>query len=209
MKRAVELHYAWRGWILALPFAVLACARYYSGNDVRPAWLALALLGAGYRLHAGRYMPAHSNDLRMSGAALAVGGPYRIGRHPLYLANLITAAGLILFSNCLSAWGAAALFVAVFFHHDLLARAEERFLAATRGEKYAGYLRSVPRWLGRARRENAPGGAAMTEAGAAAEGVPGAAPTAGLGEAWARQAANLAKTGAAVLLLWGLAGLRS
>src|SRR5690606_23974084 len=208
MTRAVELHYAWRGWILALPFAVLACARYYSGDDVRPAGLALVLLGAGYRLHAGRYMPAHSNDLRMSGEALALGGPYRIGRHPLYRANLITAGGLILFSNCVPAWGAAALFAAVFFHHDLLARAEERFLGATRGENYAGYLRSVPRWLGRARRGSAPGGAAAAAAaGSSAEGVPGSAPTAGLGEAWARQAANLAKTGAAVLLLWGLAGL--
>lgn len=206
MRRARELQYAWRGWILALLFAALAFARYRSGEDVRPAWLTLILIGAGYRLYTGRYMAGHSNGLTMSGETLALGGPYRIGRHPLYLANLLTAAGLILFANCLPAWGAAALFLAAFAHHDLLARAEEGFLAGSRGEKYARYLGSTPRWLGVRVKGDAPGLAAAEPANP--DGAGDACQAAGLGRAWARQAANLGKTGAAVLILWALAGLR-
>jgi protein-S-isoprenylcysteine O-methyltransferase Ste14 len=209
MTRTADMQYAWRGWILALLFAVLAIARYRSGEDVRPGWLVLVLIGAGYRLYAGRFMPGHSNAMRMSGEALALAGPYRIGRHPLYLANLFTAGGLILFANCLPAWGAASLFLAVFVHHDLLARAEERFLAGSRGEDYAGYLRSTRRWVGGARKAVAAmSPMAADAADVAGGGGRGAAPVAGFGQAWARQAANLGKAGAAVLILWGLAGLR-
>lgn len=205
MKRPAELQYAWRGWILALLFAVLAWARFRSGAELAPAWLALVAAGAGYRLFAGRYIAGHSNSVRLSGDALALEGPYRVGRHPLYLSNLITAAGLILFANCLPLWGTALLSVAVWGHHVLLARTEERFLAATQGKAYGEYLRASRRWVGIPRR----GKAGLETAGTPAAGDMGALPTpSGIRLAWKRQAANLAKTAACILVLWALAGLR-
>ncbi|MEO6095541.1 MAG: methyltransferase, partial [Fibrobacteria bacterium] len=131
-----DQHYAWRGWILGSLFLALAVARWFSDAELFPAALGLVVLGSAYRLYAGRFIPGHSNALGLSGDALAVGGPYRFSRHPLYLSNLAVVIGLVLFANCLPAWGATALILLAALHHSLLARAEERFLSRTRGEAY-------------------------------------------------------------------------
>ncbi len=190
-----HIQYAWRGWILGLLFLVLAWERFVSEQDLAPIWLLLVLLGSGWRLYAGRYIGGHTNSLNMDGAAIAVSGPYLFSRHPLYLANILTSAGLILFANCLPAWGASVLIVMVCAHHVFLALAEERFLTESQGEAYLGYLRVTPRWLGFARQT---GGAQGTVAPA----------TAALTKAWRRQGMNLGKTGMAVLILWVLAQLQ-
>lgn len=187
MRTWDEAYYACRGWILGACFAFLAYARLLSDREVAPAGLALVAAGLGYRLHAGRYIQAHSNHLRWSAGPLATGGPYGLGRHPLYLANLLVALGLVWFAHCLPAWAGSLLMAGIFFHHALLAGAEERFLEARLGEPYARYRESTSRWLGFPR-----------------PGPTGSEPE-GLWIAWRRQGGNLAKTGAAVLLLWGLA----
>ncbi|MEO7778267.1 MAG: methyltransferase, partial [Fibrobacteria bacterium] len=146
-----DRQFAWRGWILAALFAALAWARTRSSAPVEPAGLVLVAVGAWYRFHAGRFIPGHSNLNRLAGDTLAFGGPYRFGRHPLYLSNLIGIAGLILFANCLPWWGGLALFAAACWHHAFLAGTEERYLASIWGEAYLGYLRVTPKWLGRPR----------------------------------------------------------
>lgn len=194
------LQYAWRGWFLGALFAALAWARWKSQAPLLPAGLIPVVCGMAYRLNAGRFIPGHSNSLRLAGDALALGGPYRFGRHPLYLSNLSVIAGLILFANSLPFWGAALLLALACAHHAALARTEEGFLSRSRGEPYLRYLRATPRWLGFPRPEDA------SRAESWAEAATGSAPAGtGLAAAWKRQGANLGKTAACVLVLWLLA----
>ncbi len=192
--RLAERQFAWRGWILAILFAALAWARWRSDQPIAPAGLAVVAAGAWFRFHAGRFIPGHSNLSRLAGSALALGGPYRFSRHPLYLSNLIGVAGLILFANCLPLWAAALLFAFAFAHHDALARTEERYLAATWGEAYLGYLRVTPMWLGKPRHSGGPASAPA-----------GQFRPAGWAQTWKRQGANLANCAAGALVLWLLA----
>lgn len=199
---AGAVQYAWRGWILGAFFLLLGWARSHSNQDLEPYWLALAFSGAAYRLYAGRYIGGHSNHLSMGGDAIAVSGPYILGRHPLYLANVLTAAGLILFANCLGPWGAAGLFTLVCAHHSLLARAEERFLSESRGDAYLGYLEVTSRWLGLPGRNRRRIGAV----GSDADHTEASAPTSWSGSI-RRQGGNLGKTMSAILILWALASI--
>lgn len=184
-----RLQYAWRGWILGALFAALAWSRWDSEAPLAPSALLLVAAGSAYRLYAGRYIPGHSNSLALAGASLALRGPYRFGRHPLYLSNLAVIGGLILFAGSLPLWGAGALFLLALSHHAALARIEEGFLARAWGQAYADYLRATPRWLGLPRSN-----------GAAAKGDT-------LRSSWNRQGANLGKTLACVLALWALAAI--
>ncbi len=203
-----SFQYAWRGWILGALFAMLAWARWTSAAPLLPAGLLLVALGAAYRFQAGRFIPGHSNSLGMAADALATGGPYRFGRHPLYLSNLAVIAGLIVFANCLSLWTALAVWLGAVAHHVLLARAEEVFLLRTRGEAYRRYQRATPRWLGAPIAEKnadaATDGAATPETDESCEA---AAATGGLFGVWSRQGANLGKTAACAGLLWALSVL--
>ena len=188
------MHFAWRGWILAVLFAALAGVRWRSQQPLEPWGLALIAVGALYRLYAGRYIPGHSNAVRLAGPDLALGGPYRFGRHPLYLSNLAVIAGLILFANCLSLPAAALFLAAACAHHALLARTEERYLASIRGEAYLGYMRVTSRWFGLPR---------VPAAGPSAS-LPASRPG-GMALSWARQGPNLGKSAACAFILWFLA----
>ncbi|MDB5049870.1 MAG: hypothetical protein JWO30_2941 [Fibrobacteres bacterium] len=195
MKPA-DVQFAWRGWILGALFTGLAFARWRSAGPVEPLGLIPVALGALYRFHAGRYIPGHTNSPRLSGKALALRGPYRYGRHPLYLSNLAIIAGLILFADCLPLWEAALLFGIACAHHALLARTEERYLASIWGEAYLGYLRVTPRWFGLPPM-SAPGEPASA-------GVPDRE---AMAVSWKRQGANLGKSAACALVLWILAAV--
>lgn len=187
--RAAAIHYAWRGWVLGALLAAVAYARWRSHAPLQPAWLGLAAAGLWWRWLAGRHISGHSNGPGWAGPELAVGGPYRYGRHPLYLSNLAVISGLVLYAQCLSAWGAASALAIAFAHHSLLARYEERYLAAAPGAAgvaYRSYMQVTPRWLGLPRGDSA----------AAAGSAKGA---------WSRQGANLLKACACVILLWLLA----
>jgi protein-S-isoprenylcysteine O-methyltransferase Ste14 len=200
-----SLQYAWRGWILGGLFAALAWARWHSQAPLFPAALLLVAAGSVYRLYAGRFIPGHSNSLALAGATLALRGPYRYGRHPLYLSNLAVIGGLILFAGCLPLWGACALFFLAAVHHAALARTEEAFLARVGGKAYADYLIATPRWLGLPRDGNGEGDA-LTDGDvfkSAEEATPGGDP---LRASWRRQGGNLGKSLACALILWALAG---
>lgn len=199
--RLGRLHFAWRGWILAGLLAALAFARYRSQAPLQPAWLALLALGMAWRAWAGFHIDGHSNGTSLSGPSLASGGPYGISRHPLYFANLLCAAGIILYAHCLPLWAALAGLALAAAHHEALARAEERFLLARHGDEYGRYMQVTPRW---------PGLGGRAEAG---RGIPGLGTSSRLsagtmpGEAggWriivARQGWNLAKAFACALFI--------
>jgi protein-S-isoprenylcysteine O-methyltransferase Ste14 len=188
MKRPLDLLFALRGGVLGGLFLLVALARYGSEQPVLPEALVLLGLGAALRLWAGREIGSHSNGLRMEGPVLAVGGPYAFARHPLYLSNILAAAGLLFFANALPAPGAFAILAVVLLHHVLLARAEEERLGALHGEAWRVYREVTPRWLG------IPRGTRVAMAG----------PDRTWSGALRRQGLNLIKPPLAALVLWAL-----
>ncbi len=187
--------YTWRGWILAGFLLILAWMRWHSDRELLPLWLLLSLAGSLWRVYAGRYIDSHSNSLRLAGNSLAVAGPYRIGRHPLYLANILAGTGLVLYSNCLPVWAAGFMIIFLAAHHAGLATTEERFMTKTWGPSYQSYLMKTSRWIGipktLPRHEVAEG-----------SGIP-------IPGVWRRQGPNVVKTAAAAVLLWALANSHS
>jgi protein-S-isoprenylcysteine O-methyltransferase Ste14 len=197
--RLRSLHFAGRGWVLALLLAALVFARARSQAALQPGWLILLAAGLAWRAWAGFHIAGHSNGAALAGPELAAGGPYRISRHPLYFANLLCAAGLVLYAHCLPAWAAFAILALAAAHHEALGRGEERFLLASRGDAYLRYMQVTPRWPGFRRTG---GGAAG--AGPGGGGPPAGAPDpsiAGWRKALARQGWNLAKGCACALLI--------
>ncbi len=191
-----DWHFAWRGWLLGALLATVAWARWNSAAPLHPGWLVLVVVGSAWRWQAGRYIQSHSNALAFAGPVLAAHGPYRLGRHPLYLSNLAVIAGLVLFAHCLPHWAEAVCLLAAAAHHALLARSEEAYLASLGGEAYRRYMEATPRWIGR------PRSLLNTTDAIDATGATGAA---GAAAAWRRQGANITKACACVALLWLLA----
>lgn len=208
--------FAWRGWILAALLAALAFARWRSDAPLSPAWLALAAAGLAWRAWAGFHITGHSNGTAWAGPAVAAAGPYRVSRHPLYFANLLCAAGLALFANCLPGWATALVLALAAAHHEALARSEEAFLLEAAGADYRGYMQVTPRWPGlppraQASRKTARGKAQVATDQASAGRASGAAGVLAAGSwrvAWSRQGWNLAKGGACAAVIWLAAALR-
>ncbi len=79
---------------------------------------------------------------------LALSGPYRVSRNPLYVANI----GLFCcFALASGRWGAALLPALLVVHYTLIVAWEEARLTRVHGDAYRALLARVPRWLGRAR----------------------------------------------------------
>jgi protein-S-isoprenylcysteine O-methyltransferase Ste14 len=71
-------------------------------------------------------------------------GPFGLIRHPTYLALLLVALGTFLWIP--TPWVLGAL-VAIVLTSERRARAEERLLVATFGERYRAYRGRVRRWI--------------------------------------------------------------
>ena len=78
------------------------------------------------------------------GHELATGGPFRLLRHPIYMALNLLALGSALWIPTLATWAA---FVFIVVGGDLRARAEESVLHRSFGEQYASYCSRTPRFL--------------------------------------------------------------
>ena len=78
---------------------------------------------------------------------LLVGGPYRVSRNPMYIADLAMWLGWAFF------YGSIPVLLATLCFGGILALvsvpAEERQLLARFGDEYQLYKSSVPRWIGR------------------------------------------------------------
>ena len=111
--------------------------------------LALALAGGALALAAQVTMGASWRVGVKSGASgpLVQIGLFRLSRNPTFLGQFMLLTGIVATSPSFATIGAAGLFW-------LSARAqiasEERFLQRELGEPYREYLRTVPRWIGRA-----------------------------------------------------------
>jgi protein-S-isoprenylcysteine O-methyltransferase Ste14 len=77
--------------------------------------------------------------------ALAVGGPYRFTRNPMYLGLVFLLAALALLANSL--WPLILLPVVIVNVRRAVIDREERYLTAKFGEEYLRYKARVRRWL--------------------------------------------------------------
>lgn len=101
--------------------------------------LVLIMVGIAGRLWATLYIGGRKS------AEVVSTGPYSITRNPLYLFSSLAAAGV---GAQTGSYVVACLFMmlscAAFY---VVALREERFLSATLGDEYLGYLSRVPRFL--------------------------------------------------------------
>ena len=132
-----------------IPWWILA--RDHAAPDPA-AWYAVAVIVLGAALYfwclwafasVGRGTPGPWDPPRRFVAA----GPYRWVRNPMYISALLVVVGeaWLFRSVPLLAYAVAA---AVFFHLFVIGY-EEPTLRRRFGEPYAGYRRSVPRWIPR------------------------------------------------------------
>lgn len=143
--------FAWRGWLLATLFlAVLVARALTPATDapLRPEWLIYVAAAALLRLWAGAHLGDHGNGAEAVAPRLARTGPYRLSRNPLYIANILASAGLVLYANALPLPAELALIALVIVHHIMIVRHEEKILRAAHGDDYARYTALVPRWYG-------------------------------------------------------------
>ena len=82
---------------------------------------------------------------RQTPSALIDQGPYRISRNPIYLADLLILAGIVLLLGALSALVTVPMFWAAIHYRFILP--EETVLKETFGAAYETYCASVRRWL--------------------------------------------------------------
>jgi protein-S-isoprenylcysteine O-methyltransferase Ste14 len=122
------------GAILALPYRP-------------PAWSVTGLVVTGLGIVALIWVIAYNRfgNWRMDPrprdrARLITTGPYRIVRHPMYLASLLICAGIAITHNHWPNYAALAGFTLVVV---VKARVEERHLVGQFGEAYRDYRRRV------------------------------------------------------------------
>jgi protein-S-isoprenylcysteine O-methyltransferase Ste14 len=154
MSRIGNFFFRFRNGLFPVIFLVLALF-------VRPAWflgdekldlfvtgigIALALAGGLVRiLTIGLvYIRRGGKDYKVYAKDLVTDGIYAHVRNPMYLGNLLIAAGICLMYG--SPWlyaGALPFFLLVYIS---IVAEEERFLASEFGDGYVAYCRSVPRF---------------------------------------------------------------
>jgi len=111
------------------------------------------------RIPAGVILLASGLYLSRTGLAIVFGekrekpgvvrkGVFGLVRHPIYLAELLLYAGMLLLSLSLLAAGVAIL-AALFLHR--ISRYEEKLLVERFGEEYRTYMADVPMWIPRVR----------------------------------------------------------
>lgn len=108
---------------------------------------ALAAGGAAWAAWAGWCLWRAGNPLRPGAPpqVMVDHGPYRFGRHPMYLGLTLLGFGLGLALQ--APLLAAAAFVGAVTVHGVLIPAEEALLRRTFGGWYSDYMTDVRRWL--------------------------------------------------------------
>ena len=120
-------------WIFAI--ALVFSARHYP-NAIG---IVICFLGATLRFWSSGYLRKDSK--------LAVGGPYRFTRNPLYLGTWLMAAGAaVAISSYILLVVVSVVFIAI-YHFTILD--EETKLERNFGEPYRAYLGLVPRFFPR------------------------------------------------------------
>ena len=148
-----EFVFARRGELLALPALALGAFGRPSAFSIAIG-LPLAFVGEAVRAWAVGYAGVTTRGDTVVAPALVTAGPYAYVRNPLYVGNVVTAAGFALaftggnarrwrIALVASALGTMLGVYAIVVPH------EERFLRATFGDAFDAYTAAVPRVLPR------------------------------------------------------------
>ncbi len=153
MTAVDEFVFARRGELLAFPAVALAAWGKPSAFSIALG-LPLAFVGEAVRAWAVGYSGVTTRGDTVTAPALVTAGPYAYVRNPLYIGNVITAAGFAIaftgdnppparWALVVGALGAMLGVYAIVVPHV------ERFLRATFGEAFDAYAEAVPRVLPR------------------------------------------------------------
>lgn len=129
---------------LAIPHSFLLTARVAGGALVV---CGVALVVLARRELARRGQPT---DPGRPTSALVTTGVFAISRNPLYLGGVLALCGAAMAFNL--PWLLLSVVPGVIACHVILIIPEERFLAATFGDDFRSYEKSVGRWIGKRRR---------------------------------------------------------
>jgi protein-S-isoprenylcysteine O-methyltransferase Ste14 len=146
--------------LLLLPLAALALRdsewlerSYGDAVDDCYDWLCLATsaLGLALRVAVAGCVPKRTSGRNTRKGqvadALNTSGLYSVVRHPLYLANGVVFAGLLLATG--SAWFVLVGGLAFLLYYERIAFSEEEFLLARFGERYRAWAVATPAFLPR------------------------------------------------------------
>lgn len=138
-----------RGALLAAPAVALAIAGKPTAASVSQG-LPLAVLGELLRCYAVGFSGTTTRGDVVTAPELVTAGPYAHVRNPLYVGNVITAAGFALAftggfhpaQRFLAVGGSLAAMLGVY---AVIVPHEEHYLRATFGEAFVAYTERVPR----------------------------------------------------------------
>ncbi len=138
--------------MLFVPNLVLHYAFDYRMPSTTLDYIGVVVAGAGLLLCVAGvvYFWSIPKMLCLRTGVLTIAGPYRWSRNPQYVGWIIFLLGFAL--NDWSPWAVGALLVVTVSLHFLVL-IEEEHLLRTFGEPYATLLQTVPRYLGRPRRD--------------------------------------------------------
>jgi protein-S-isoprenylcysteine O-methyltransferase Ste14 len=152
--RSGDLLFRWRGQLplLLLPAFILACLDAKWPAEPPPAlraWQVLAVLVAlaGLMIRVAAIGTAATGTSERSttnprASMLRTTGLYSVVRHPLYLGNTLTAAGLACFTG---AWYLPVIVVlAGILYHERICAREEAFLEGKFGDEFRAWAERVP-----------------------------------------------------------------
>lgn len=134
------------GWLLerTYPLPIFGA----TASAVRPiaGWLGVVVWAILFAWAATTFRRHRTTMLPYRPAsAVAVDGPYRFSRNPMYLGLVALYAGVAFLVD--TAWPLLLLPLVLYALYALVIRREERYLLAAFGEEYARYRRAVSRWL--------------------------------------------------------------
>jgi protein-S-isoprenylcysteine O-methyltransferase Ste14 len=127
-------------WIVAAGGFLPLLARPNEGDGSLALAGFILQTGGFFLVVAGMLALGRSFGVVAANRGLKVSGPYRVVRHPIYLAHIISTGGYVMTN--FSYWN-LAIYLATATCHLLRIRAEERVLTLT--DSYADYARRV-RW---------------------------------------------------------------
>jgi protein-S-isoprenylcysteine O-methyltransferase Ste14 len=149
VARTTTAPFRWRHrysrWLLLLFFPLLA---FLGPISSYPVWmdelaeslgisfLVVCLIGRGWT---SIYVAGRKND------ELVTVGPYSVVRNPLYVFSFIGLVGIGMLSEMVTLLIVAVVLFVLYYRRRV--RHEEAILVGIHGDKFADYLRSVPRWI--------------------------------------------------------------
>jgi protein-S-isoprenylcysteine O-methyltransferase Ste14 len=138
-----------RGALLALPAVALAAFGKPSAFSIATG-LPLAFAGEAVRMWAVGYSGVTTRGDTVTAPALVTAGPYAYVRNPLYVGNVLTAAGFAVAFTGKNSAPARLLLVggslaAMLGVYGVIVPHEEAYLRATFGEPFDEYCDRVPR----------------------------------------------------------------